>query len=232
MLSLYTAGPDVFLDQAAALARRKVAICARYGIAGRTPLDTGVDLAAPDAAARIYANNRATMLACDAVIANLTPFRGPSADDGTAFELGFFDALRRPAFAYSNAAAPLAERTHVFLARVPDAVPLAVEAFGLPANLMLPHAVLSRGGLPIFTPQDGTDRAFDSLEVFERLVVAIAERCAPLARLRSLVENRFCDAFAVTDWLHRPLEALTGATPAEAALGNAATAERLASLIA
>ena len=92
------------------------------------------------------------MLACDIIIANVTPFRGPSADDGTAFELGFFDALGRPAFAYSNVAGDLAARTRRFLDRMPDPAPFAVEAFALPCNLMLPLAVLARGGLPVFTP--------------------------------------------------------------------------------
>ena len=116
------------------------------------------------------------MLSCDIIIANVTPFRGPSADDGTAFELGFFDALGRPAFAYSNVAGDLSARTRRFLARMPDPAPFAVEAFALPSNLMLPLAVLARGGLPVFTPMDGKDRAFDDLETFERLVAAIAAR--------------------------------------------------------
>jgi hypothetical protein len=42
------------------------------------------------------------MRTCDAVILNLTPFRGPSADVGSAYEMGFMRALGRPIFAYSN----------------------------------------------------------------------------------------------------------------------------------
>lgn len=179
MLSAYLAGPDVFFPDAAAHAARKVALCARHGIRGHAPLADGIDLSAPDAAGRIYAANRAAMLSCDAVIANLSPFRGPSADDGTAFELGFFDALDRPAYAYSNAAGLLAPRTRAFLAAMPDPAPFATEDFGLPSNLMLPHAVLNRGGLPLLTPADGTDRPFDDLETFGRLVAAIAARFPP-----------------------------------------------------
>lgn len=176
MPTAYLAGPDVFLPDAAEICRRKAAICARHGIEARTPLDQAVDPSAPDAAARIYAQNRALMLASDMMIANLTPFRGPSADDGTAFELGFFDALGRPAFAYSNAADCLAARTHAFLAHAPDA--FAVEDFGLPCNLMLPHAVLARGRLAILTPEDGRDLPMDDLSVFERLVAIVAARPA------------------------------------------------------
>ena len=36
------------------------------------------------------------------MIVNLTPFRGPSADVGSAYEMGFMRALGRPIFAYSN----------------------------------------------------------------------------------------------------------------------------------
>ncbi len=177
-LTAYLAGPDVFFPDALAHARRKVAICSRYGIIGRSPLESAVDLSAPDAALQIYRANRAMMLSCDIIIANLTPFRGPSADDGTAFEVGFFDALGRPAFAYSNVAGDLAARTRHFLAAMPDPAPFAIESFALPCNLMLPHAALARGGLSVFTPGDGTDRAYADLDVFERLVAAIRVRYA------------------------------------------------------
>ena len=173
-LTAYIAGPDVFFPDPVAHAVRKAAICERNGIVARSPIENGVDLSAPDASRRIYEANRTLMLASDIIIANLTPFRGPSADDGTAFEVGFFDALGRPCFAYSNAADELAERTRRFLPFHPDPGPFEVEAFGLPCNLMLPHAVLGRGGLPMFTPADGRSRPFDDLEIFERLVAAVA----------------------------------------------------------
>ncbi|HJS83895.1 MAG TPA: nucleoside 2-deoxyribosyltransferase [Acetobacteraceae bacterium] len=38
----YLAGPDVFLPDAPAHARRKVAICARHGITGRPPLNEDI----------------------------------------------------------------------------------------------------------------------------------------------------------------------------------------------
>jgi len=39
----YLAGPDVFLPDARAHARRKVEICARHGILGRPPLNEDAD---------------------------------------------------------------------------------------------------------------------------------------------------------------------------------------------
>src|SRR5262249_9786113 len=53
------------------------------------PLDTAVDLSAPDASLQIFRNLEAMMDASDAIIANLTPFRGPGADPGTVYELGY-----------------------------------------------------------------------------------------------------------------------------------------------
>jgi nucleoside 2-deoxyribosyltransferase len=178
MLVSYNAGPDVFFPDPVAHAARKAAICARHGIVGRSPIEGGIDPSAPDASRLIYEANRSLMLSADIIIANLTPFRGPSADDGTAFEVGFFDALGRPAFAYSNAAGGLAGRTRRFLDVPDNADPFAIEDFGLPCNLMLPHAVLGRGGMPMFVPADGRDRPFDDLETFERLVAAIARHDA------------------------------------------------------
>jgi nucleoside 2-deoxyribosyltransferase len=175
----YLAGPHVFLPHAVAHARRKVAICARYGILGRPPLNEDVaSLAAlaEDAAWReIFAKDLAMMVECDIIIANLTPFRGPSADAGTLIELGWFLGRGKPIFGYSNTNMPFAERSARHLAAVPDPLPgLSVGGFGLPDNLMIPGAVLAGGGHPIVLPPDGQDHAFDALEAFEHCVALAA----------------------------------------------------------
>jgi nucleoside 2-deoxyribosyltransferase len=120
------------------------------------------------------------MEACDIIIANLTPFRGPSADAGTLIEVGWFLGRGRPIFGYSNSAASFAARNRLHVAAMPDAVPgVAVEGFGLPDNLMIPGAVLHGGGHPIVLPPDHEDRAFDALDVFERCV----EKAAAVLRV-------------------------------------------------
>jgi len=48
---------------------------------------------------------------CDLVIANITPFRGPSADVGTVYEMGFAHALGKKVFAYTNCAESFTQRT-------------------------------------------------------------------------------------------------------------------------
>ena len=176
----YLAGPDVFLPGAAAHARRKVAICARHGIEGLPPLNEDVaDLAgmSDDAAwATIYRKDIALMEACDIVIANLTPFRGASADSGTLIEVGWFLGRGRPVFGYSNSAAPFAERCRAQTAAVPDPMPgLSVEGFGLPDNLMIAGAV-AQGGQPVVLPADGRDQPFDSLAVFEACAALVARQ--------------------------------------------------------
>ena len=171
----YLAGPDVFLPDAPAHAARKRAICAKHGIKARPPLNEDVaSLAAmsdDDAWRTIFAKDIAIMTACDIIIANLTPFRGPSADAGTLVELGWFLGQGKPIFGYSNIATPFAARSAVHLARCPDPMPgLTVGGFGLPDNLMIPGAVLAGGGHPMVLPADGQDRPFDALDVFERCV--------------------------------------------------------------
>src|ERR1700681_299298 len=98
-LRIYLAGPDVFLPDAAALAADKRKLCADYGFIGVAPTDSKTDLSGLSkhaAAIEISADNEATIRSCDLLIANLTPFRGPSADVGTAYELGFARALGKP----------------------------------------------------------------------------------------------------------------------------------------
>lgn len=182
MLKAYLAGPDVFLPHAREHGLRKVEICARHGIVGRTPLNEGIDqsgLSVEAFAFAIFHKDIAMMEESDIIIANLTPFRGASADSGTLVELGWFLGRGRPVFGYSNSATPFAQRSREHVAALPDPLPnIIVEGFGLPDNLMIPGATLFGGGHPMVIPHDGKDRAFDALDVFERCVAAAARRLA------------------------------------------------------
>ena len=95
MTGIYLAGPDVFLPDALDIGRRKTEVCARHGLTGLYPLDNAVDVSAGDASLRIFRGNEAMMIEADAIIANLTPFRGPSADAGTVYELGLHGRARQ-----------------------------------------------------------------------------------------------------------------------------------------
>ena len=110
MTKIYLAGPDVFLPDAVGIGRRKCEICARHGLTGLYPLDNSVDLSARNASLNIFRGNEAMMDAADAIIANLTPFRGPSADAGTVYELGYAAGRGKLCLAYSNDPTPYPER--------------------------------------------------------------------------------------------------------------------------
>jgi len=165
-LKAYLAGPDVFLPNAAAQAATKIAMCAAYGLTGIAPFNPNLDLSLPPAELwrRIFADDLQMMRDCDIIIANLTPFRGASADAGTLVELGWFVGAGKPAYGYSNSAQAFAARTREQMALMPDPLPgIAVEDFDLADNLMI------EGALPdgLVQPPDGVSRPFDSLETFE-----------------------------------------------------------------
>lgn len=151
---IYLAGPEVFLPDALAVGQAKVALCAAHGCEGVFPLDASLDLTGlkkHEQAARISAANEGLMRTCDALIANLTPFRGVSMDSGTAFEVGFMRALGRPVLGYSNVAGDYKARADAYRAlRIglpdADAPDVEVEDFGLEENLMIAVAIVQSGG--------------------------------------------------------------------------------------
>jgi nucleoside 2-deoxyribosyltransferase len=172
-MKIYLAGPDVFLPDAPDIGRRKAAICTHYRVIGLYPLDNAVDLTAGDASLSIFKGNEAMMEAADAIIANLTPFRGPSADAGTVYELGYMAGRGRLCLAYSNDPAPYAKRVSRLYdlktsadGRLIDPEGLTVEHFGLPDNLMIMHA-LDLHGCPLVTPKVVPAELWHDLAAFE-----------------------------------------------------------------
>ena len=183
-MKIYLAGPDVFLPDAVAIGRRKADICAQRGLSGLYPLDNAVDLAASDVSLTIFKGNEAMMDAADAIIANLTPFRGPGADAGTVYELGYMAGRRKPLFAYSNDPATYAERvarTHRVTkssgGSLIDSSGLVVEDFGLSDNLMMIHA-LDLHGAALVTPREVPADVWHDLTAFEACVRLVADRAA------------------------------------------------------
>lgn len=143
MRTVYLAGPEVFLPASAALGARKKALCRAHGFEGLFPGDTQPPALDPDAA--IFAACVAAMRRADIGIFNLTPFRGPSADVGTVWELGFMAALKKPIWAYTNDPAPL--RTRIPGAQQGpdgtwrDAQGCLAEDFGNADNLMIDRSL-------------------------------------------------------------------------------------------
>jgi nucleoside 2-deoxyribosyltransferase len=186
MMKVYLAGPDVFLPDAVDIGRRKVDLCARYRLTGLYPLDNKIDLAAADASLQIFRGNEAMMNEADAVIVNLTPFRGPGADAGTVYELGYMAGRGKLCLGYSNDPRLYAERVARFTelktgdGRLTDAQGLTVEDFDLADNLMMIHA-LELHGCPLVAPRQPAEDIWHDLTSFETCVRLAAERLAPAA---------------------------------------------------
>jgi len=183
-MKIYLAGPDVFLPDAVEIGRRKAEICARHGLIGLYPLDNEVDPAAGTVSLTIFKGNEAMMDAADAIIANLTPFRGPGADPGTVYELGYMAGRGKLLFAYSNDPTIYAERvarshqvTKSSAGSLIDLDGLAVEDFGLSDNLMMIHA-LDLHGAALVTPRELPADIWHDLTAFEACVCLATERAA------------------------------------------------------
>ena len=174
-MKIYLAGPDVFLPDAVEIGRRKAELCARHGLTGLFPLDNAIDAAAKDVSLRIFRGNETMMIEADAVIANLTPFRGPGADAGTVYELGFMAGAGKLCFGYSNDPSCYADRVRQFTevvsrdGRLIDARGLTVEDFGLGDNLMMIHALDLHGGA-LVTPGEAPADIWHDLTAFETCV--------------------------------------------------------------
>src|SRR4051812_37187952 len=187
-IRVYLAGPDVFLPDPVLWLERKKAICAGFGLTGVSPLDALANEPAAWAALaewqRIALRNEAHIRGCDALIANLTPFRGPSADAGTVYEVGFARALGLKLFGYATVAAPFLDRTLAHLdgaaAQAPDgswwdADGLQIEQFGLFDNLMIEGGIHGSGGTLLRADQD---TRWHDLQLFERCVQMAADALA------------------------------------------------------
>jgi nucleoside 2-deoxyribosyltransferase len=194
-MRIYLAGPDVFLVNSRDIGMRKRAICARHGLTGVFPADEedafNPALSRSEQGLAISRAIERVMRSCDAMIVNLTPFRGPSADVGSAYEMGFMRALGRPIFAYTNDDRPFFDRVSAYSNGVirmrssgdhedPDG--MAIEAFGLHDNLMLAGGVIASGGCIVAALAPPGER-YTSLVAFERCVTrAAAELLGPPGR--------------------------------------------------
>lgn len=188
-MRVYLAGPEVFLaDRGAAIGAAKRAICAAHGLIGVLPVEEG---GPPEAGGAhdpvwfgLYRGNEDLIRGCDGLIANLTPFRGPSADPGTVFELGFMRGLGRPVLGYANTGARFGSRTLAALGpaarRRPggvweDAEGMAVEDFDLYDNLMLEGGIRASGGL-FAAEAVPAERRWSDLSAFSHCVAAAAAK--------------------------------------------------------
>jgi nucleoside 2-deoxyribosyltransferase len=159
MQKVYLAGPDVFLPEAIAVGVRKKELCAEFGFEGLFPFDNEIspNLGGERVDRLIYRANERMIRRADFGIFNLTPFRGPSADVGTVFELGMLAGLGKRVFGYTNVTDDLLDRCKRFgeLTFDPaekvwrDPAGMSVENFGNADNLMIDNSLTEHGGYPI-----------------------------------------------------------------------------------
>lgn len=136
---LYLAGPEVFRPDAVAEGRRLKEAAARMGAEGIYPLD-GDEL---HGAYDIKQRCREMIDAADAVVANISPFRGHHMDPGTAYEIGYAEARGKMVHLWSAAPGAMLTRVPALpagtgaLVEWRDDLGHLVEDFDLAENLMI-----------------------------------------------------------------------------------------------
>lgn len=186
MLKVYLAGPEVFLPEfGKPVFEAKKAVCCAHGFEGISPMD-GEPMPAPlepyAQGIAIYRGNVAHMRAADAVIANMTPFRGVSMDPGTAFEMGFMAAAGKPVLGYTHVTSHFDARSLGYYGHGrPDLLETysagtSVERFDMPDNLMMVGAV-DASGFPVAQVSVPLGDELTSIAGFQACIVALRARC-------------------------------------------------------
>ena len=185
--SIYLAGPEVFLPNAREILEKKSSVAQEFGF---TPIAPGdADIPKCDTkfqrGVAISIFDEKLMMDADAIVANLTPFRGASADTGTCFELGFMCALGRHVCAYTN-------DRRSYIQRVSEALNdqisidasgearttsdgMLIEDFDMIDNLMMHGSVETRGGM-MEVHQASEGEIFTDLTAFRKVVERLARK--------------------------------------------------------
>lgn len=157
-IKLYLAGPRVFLPNALARAEEERRLCREYGFTALHPADNNLNLNGPEeeVALRIYQGDIAQVRASHIIVANCNPFRGFCVDDGTAYELGYANALGKPSYGYIEDLTRLDTRLKKLYAS--NSIDLAskrpldkegfviTNSFGTSINLMMECGMWHHGG--------------------------------------------------------------------------------------
>lgn len=102
MKKIYLAGPDVFLLNNKEHGNILVRKCFNAGFIGLFPMDNYIPKDAENIAKIIKNKNIKMIKECDIVLANISPFRGAGADNGTTYEIGYAEALNKEIVLYSS----------------------------------------------------------------------------------------------------------------------------------
>jgi nucleoside 2-deoxyribosyltransferase len=173
---IYLAGPEVFFpaEEHQAIVAEKKRLLQEHGFEGIDPLDTELGFSGNEAKLRrghkIYRANRDLMDSCDAIIANLTPFRGISADPGTVFEVGYMIGQGKRAFGFTLESRHYRERAG---SKNLDDLGHTIEDFEMSDNLMIEGGIYGSGG-QLFAAEQPSEHLFFSADLFRRCVRALA----------------------------------------------------------
>lgn len=182
-MKIYLGGPDVFVPNAREVGQRKKEMCRAFGFEGLFPLDSEPEIAGD--AIGIFRENCGLMRQADIGVFNLTPFRGPSADVGTVFELGFMFSSDKLIYGYSSDSRDYRERVTATFGvteageRPRDPDTYAVENFGWADNLMIVAAIREAGGVVTVATEPREELVAPTLAAF-----AAFEACLEIIKER------------------------------------------------
>ncbi|MDF3822063.1 nucleoside 2-deoxyribosyltransferase [Leptospira sp. 96542] len=156
-ISLYLAGPEVFLPDAHQVLQNNKKLCTHKGFTAFTPFDGELPLSTNrdlSLAKEIFEANCKLIDQTTTVIANCNFFRGACVDDGTSFEIGYAFAKGKQIWGYRSDLIPLHTKTAKLIpvsqhnsGYMMDADGyLLNEDFGNSINLMLEFSILKSGG--------------------------------------------------------------------------------------
>ena len=184
--SIYLAGPEVFLPNAKEILDQKSSIARETGFIPIVPGDAKIPKCETKIMHGIAINkyDEKLMISADAIVANLTPFRGVSADTGTCFELGFMCALGRHVCAYTNDKRNYIERVSKYyndeinynsLGEIrTKSDGMLIEDFEMIDNLMLHGSIETRSGL-LETCQAIESEMFTDLTAYRKVIERLAK---------------------------------------------------------
>jgi nucleoside 2-deoxyribosyltransferase len=143
---VYLAGPGVFRSDAKQYGASLREKCRHSGLIGYFPLDNEVSVDAPkQMALTIYNANIEMINSTQAIVADISPFRGPNMDPGTAWEIGYGIARGLPVFGWTADLTALVDRTqrHEGHRNAVDKSGCTIKDFGLIENLMIANSCIS-----------------------------------------------------------------------------------------
>ncbi len=185
MKTIYLAGPEVFIPNGKDIIEHKRNLCRKYGFQPASPVDLGARTFPTKFERGLFvsAANEDIMRRADVVIANLTPFRGVSADVGTVYELGFMRAMGKMCMGFTNTGRLYLERVKTDFYHEQAALNAddrwigadghRIEDHDMADNLMIDGGIATSGGA-FFRFDAAPDKVFEDFRGLEACLEFLA----------------------------------------------------------